>query len=640
MTIEKIAARIESIRKNNTFNPSLTNYDLYKLISKTDFLIVGYETIKSNKGSTTMATPASESIDGIGLDRIEKLQEQLKDESWSPKPARRVYIPKKGSDKTRPLGIQGPEEKIVQSCIKIILEAIYEPIFSPHSYGWRPRRGCHDALKEVKSSYHGINLLIEGDIQGFFDEVDHKILLKLLSKKIKDAKFIRLIGKLLNAGYVDPTNKSLIKPLTGTPQGSIVSPTLSNIYLHELDQYMENKWITESGVNRRNFIRSPEMKILSSKRKKIEKAIKSIDTGRLQSTQDDRIRLIKDLKKVKLEQRKTPFYDKKLSERGKAPTIRITYTRYADDFIIGVAGPFSKAIEIKDDIKSWLNSELDLTLSNKKTKITNIRKTSAIFLGYRLRIDTSVKETKIYPKGRTPFYKRTTGFLMKTEVPMDRLILRLQIANFCDHKGLPLPVRKWAMFDDWTILSSYNAVYRGYLEYYSGADNQNALYRLRYIMQYSLFSTLAARHRSSISKLMKKHGKLCKLSRTARSSKDGKIVRKEIQFHDVKLNRKKISWNVDHSHWDPGTIIVGRRTRSKLCGVCCICGHAAVHNHHEKHVRKGNWKNPKNKTFAQLMGLINRKQIPVCQQCHENIHQGKYDGMKLSDLLYPEIAKR
>jgi hypothetical protein len=369
------------------------------------------------------------------------------------------------------------------------------------------------------------------------------------------------------------------------------------------------------------------MKILSSKRKKIEKAIKSIDTGRLQSTQDDRIRLIKDLKKVKLEQRKTPFYEKKLSP------IRITYTRYADDFIIGVAGPFSKAIEIKDDIKSWLDSKLDLTLSDKKIKITNIRKTSAIFLGYRLRIETSVKETKIYPKGRTPFYKRTTGFLMKTEVPMDRLIQRLQIANFCDHKGFPLPVRKWVMFDDWTILSSYNAVYRGYLEYYSGADNQNALYRLRYIMQYSLFSTLAARHRSSISKLMKKHGKLCKLSRTARSSKDGKIVREEIQFHDVKLNRKKIRWNVDHSHWDPGTIIVGRRTRSKLCGVCCICGHAAVHNHHEKHVRKGNWKNPKNKTFAQLMGLINRKQIPVCQQCHENIHQGKYDGMKLSDLL-------
>jgi hypothetical protein len=159
-------------------------------------------------------------------------------------------------------------------------------------------------------------------------------------------------------------------------------------------------------------------------------------------------------------------------------------------------------------------------------------------------------------------------------------------------------------------------------------------------MQYSLLSTLAAKHRTSISKITKKHGKLATQIRTVKKGSKGKEVEKTMEFFDPPLNKSRIKWNVKKVHWDPGTMIVGRQTKTKLCGVCCICGHAAIHMHHEKHVRKGNWKNPKKKTFAQLMGLINRLQIPVCRQCHENIHSGRYDSMKLSELLYPEIAKR
>jgi group II intron reverse transcriptase/maturase len=617
--IEYIAKRIGDIHKNNTARHDMLNFDLYKLIKDRDLLIASYESIKSNKGSLSLATSMSESIDGFNLDRIDRLSIALGNESWTPRPAKRVYIPKTNKKNLRPLGIQGVEEKLVQSNVRFILEAIYEPIFSNQSHGFRPKRGCHSALKSIDQTYDGIKYVVEGDIKGMFDNVHHGILLQLLRKKIKDEKFIRLIQKLLNAGYMEK-EPVLIKPLTGTPQGSIVSPILSNIYLHELDVYMQKTWIT-SRKYARNHTKDKTYASLSYKIKKKQKEI-NLTTSPL-----DRKNNIKELKRLRIEKLNHPY----IQETSK--NIRVLYIRYADDFIVGVSGPFSLANKIKSSIGNFIKKELALELSEDKTLVTDINRKPALFLGYNIRIDTSKKIKKVYMQGRTPFMKRTTGSFVRLEAPLNRIINRLALNSFCDSKGFPTPKRQWVPFDDYDIIKAYNSVYMGYLGYYSGAHNINSLYRIRYIMKFSLAMTLASKHRSSIKKLFKKHGPWLKLEAIPE-----KGIR-EIQFYNKKLSKNSICWQTSKTSFrSMENFIIGKRTQSKLDGVCCICGNASVHNHHIRHVRK----QPKNsqKTFESLMGLINRKQIPVCHGCHVNIHAGRYDGKKLSSFVYPDLAKQ
>ena len=136
-----------------------------------------------------------------------------------------------------PLGIPSFTDKLIQDAIRQILESIYEPIFSVFSHGFRPNRSCHTALQQASKYFRGTKWFIEGDIKGCFDNIDHNVLLSLISKKIKDSKFVNLIGKFLKAGYIE--NWEYHKTYSGTPQGGILSPILANIYLHELDKKVE-----------------------------------------------------------------------------------------------------------------------------------------------------------------------------------------------------------------------------------------------------------------------------------------------------------------------------------------------------------------------------------------------------------------
>ena len=224
--------RLNRIRKLNADRKEFVNKDVYKLLIKEESLVAGYELIKSNKGATTPALGKS-SLDAFSVKRLYKLIDLLKTESWNPSPARRIYIPKPGKAEKRPLGIQGPEEKIVQSTMTFILDAIYEPVFLQQSFGFRPKRGVHNALIKIEENYDGMTFAIEGDIKGMYDNVNHHILIKLLKKRIDDPRFIRLVWKFLRAGYMEVDQLKI--PEVGTPQGSIVSPILANIYLHELD---------------------------------------------------------------------------------------------------------------------------------------------------------------------------------------------------------------------------------------------------------------------------------------------------------------------------------------------------------------------------------------------------------------------
>lgn len=177
---------------------------------------------------------------GVNLDmNLEHLVYRLKRKSYRPIPARRVYIPKNETE-TRPLGISALENKIVERGITWILERIYEQDFLDCSYGFRPKRSCHQALKSLSDliTFQPVNHIVEADIKGFFDNVSHEKLMAFIRIRIKDSSLLDLIEKFLKAGYVD--DGLLVKSDSGTPQGSIVSPMLANIFLHYiLDQWFE-----------------------------------------------------------------------------------------------------------------------------------------------------------------------------------------------------------------------------------------------------------------------------------------------------------------------------------------------------------------------------------------------------------------
>lgn len=196
---------------------------------------VAYQKIASNGGCTTKGSDG-QSIDNMSLVRIDTLIDSLKNESYQPKPARRVYIPKKNGE-TRPLGIPTFEDKLVQEVVRMILEAIYEDYFENTSHGFRPKRSCHTALLHVQKTFNGAKWFVEGDIKGFFDNINHDVMVATLSERIADDRFLRLIRKFLNAGYVE--DWKFHNTYSGTPQGGIVSPILANIYLDRLDYMKE-----------------------------------------------------------------------------------------------------------------------------------------------------------------------------------------------------------------------------------------------------------------------------------------------------------------------------------------------------------------------------------------------------------------
>lgn len=603
-------SRLKSLRDLNGKKENFVNIDLYKLMWKEDTLVAGYESIKSNKGATTPGVGIV-SLDAFSPHRLGVLRRKLKNESWQPSPARRIYIPKPGKTEKRPLGIQGPEEKIVQAAMLTVLEAIYEPIFRDTSFGFRPNRGTHDALRVIDQNYDGMTYAVEGDIKGMYDSVNHRTLVTLLEKRIKDDRFIRLVWKMLRAGYLE-TEKPLVKADIGTPQGSIVSPILANIYLHELDLFMEEKCLDVPIRN--NKIRTPVYKHLDNRMRVIKSRLSKLDCST-----EDRVRYLKEFNTLKVKSLGVRMYCD--------PSNRVVYTRYADDFIVGIAGSLEFADKLKEEIRVFL-STLSLTLSPDKTKVTDIRKDFAFFLGHRIGIDTSVKLTYVRPKGQSRHLKRVTGKLVVIQAPIDRVVQRLCAKGFCDSKGFPINKKIWMTQEDNQIVQNFNFTIRGIFGFYSGAHKRRYLQRIWYILKFSCAYTLAAKHRCSLSKVFIKHGNLLKVNY-------GQSGEKVVKLGQPSLKEGDRRWQVGRKFDDPYRLIAARVSKTKIFEECCICGASPAEMHHIRHV-----KDAKSGFTRRIMGLINRKQIPVCIECHHSIHSGRYDGINLREFVHPEVVSR
>jgi group II intron reverse transcriptase/maturase len=603
----KAIERLEVIRQLNA-KSGWINQKLYKLMLSPDLYVLAYERIKSEPGNMTPGTD-KETLDGFSMDEINQLIQEMQTEKYQCKPVRRTYIPK-SNGKLRKLGIPSIRDKLVQEVVRMILEAVYD---SPHgsyfkdaSHGFRRERSCHTALREIQRRWTGVTWFLEGDIQNCFDDIDHEILIEIIKEKIKDERFTNLIRKILKAGYQD-LDEVRKDSLAGTPQGGIVSPILANIYLHKLDEFVEKmQALLEKGIKRKHNL---EYKRLQDRRLYLAKQGKTKTRA---------------YRELGARMKKLPSMD-----TNDPDFIRIKFVRYADDWIIGVTGPHKLAEDIKQKVRDFLGTKLKLTLSEKKTVITNARTQEATFLGYQIRLGRTNKEqkqTKTTNGSGKEFKRRSTGSEIVLKAPMEELIKKLQKKGFCDKKGNPIHRAPWQQLDDDQIVNLYSSINRGIQQYYRPVDNWASIQRLQYILKYSLAKTLAGKHKSKTAKMINGNGDI--KIRTTRKGKDKEIA--FYQNHDWKSKRDGFT---NSKKIDIVRMSVRMRTRSKLGRPCCICYDSGqVEMHHVRHIRKMSDKRVKG--FTRVMSALNRKQIPVCQRCHRLIHAGQYDGISLKDLAY------
>ena len=576
---------------------------LYRILFNEELFYVAYQKIASNGGSTTKGSDGR-SIDEMSLARIETLIASLKDESYQPHPSRRVHIPKKNG-KTRPLGIPAFEDKLVQEVVRMILEAIYEGHFETTSHGFRPKRSCHTALLHIQKTFSGAKWFIEGDIKGFFDNIDHDVLVGILRERISDDRFIRLIWKFLKAGYVE--DWTFHNTYSGTPQGGIVSPILANIYLDKLDKYVK-EYIRhfDKGTKRRS---GKESNDLANERKRTVRKLKKVKDG------TEKAALVARLKAIEQERAAFPSGDEMDGSYR-----RLKYIRYADDFILGVIGSKEDALRIKEDIKSFLSESLALELSEEKTLITHTGK-SAKFLGYEITVTRNNHQRRDV-QGRL---RRTYGKRVRLNVSMatlrDKLLeygaMEIKLRN---GKEIWKPkCRSGLIFnDDLEILDRYNRETVGFCNYYLIANNCVVLHNFRYIMEYSMYKTFAGKYRSTVRKINKKYRR----NKLFTVKYEQKGVIKSRTFYKTSFKRRTTAFNGScdiepYSIADVSRTNLTDRLKAEKCELCGATGKLIMH-----HVR--NLKDLKGKeSWKRLMSARKRKTIALCPSCHRLRHLGK-----------------
>jgi group II intron reverse transcriptase/maturase len=597
--------RLNAISKLSHKNKNWIHKDIFRLLYKEEIWISAYEKLKGNKGAMT---PGSEegTMDGMSLLRLKRLREKVYAEAYNFKPVKRIYIP--SGNKRRPLGLPTANDKIVQEVIRLILEAIYEPIFSELSFGFRVGLGCHDALNHVENKFRWVDYVIEGDIQQAYPSINHKILINFLNKRINDPRFIRLIWKLLGCGVLD--EERVITSKTGVPQGSIVSPILANIYFHELDNYVEDivkRYATP--INERSTLRSKDYKTLEHKISKISKEMRSH-----QPQSKERQKLAKELKLI----RKKRLQISSLKDK----VTRIEYVRYADDWMIGIAGDRKLATQIKKEISLFLKNTLLQDLHPTKTKITDLRKGNAQFLGYEIFLPSNRPITEYKGKGVRTIRRGQPQ--LRFDIPVDSVAERLSKRGYIKllaNGRRPISKASYAVLEDHVIISHYRNLWLGLFNYYSGCTNRGRLQYFHYLLHISCAMTLGHRHRMSCSKIFAKYGKELKVQHNGK------------QFYFPYKN----TWKLKERKWFLGrkiTLSIDRYanlvSRSSLGLPCAVCDEEGpCEMHHVKHVKKQGFRY---EGFTQQMSLLNRKQIPLCKNCHKMVHAGKYNGPSLSNL--------
>lgn len=558
-------------------NPSK---NVYRIVCDPEILKASYKKLKSNPASMTRGCDQKDLNDlPINERYFLDLSKKLKTENYRPNPTKRVMIPKSGG-KLRPLGIPTIEDRIIQQAFLFLLEAVFEKTFTDKSHGFRPNRGAHTACKNIRM-WKGVSWFIEGDIINYFDTIEHQKLVDIVSSEIKDQQVLDLLWKFLRAGVI--IDKRYLRTSVGVPQGGIISPILSNIYLHKLDLY-------------------------------VEKLKKELDTKETSKSNPEYVRAKSKLRSKKGIARKIDYKELRKLKSTQRAGLKIYYVRYADDWLIGIWGSKNDAINIREDIENFLKDELSLELSIEKTKITHAGKERVQFLGYEIYSPTP-KES-FYEKGKVK--KRASHVSINIDAPYEKLktqLIKEKILEEKNGKWFVNAVTHWINYNHAEIIYRYNWIIRGYLNYYSHVNNLHVFHKIiGFVLRHSCAITLGRKLKlRSRKKVFKKFGKnleepksklaLAIPSNFISNTKDYKIKKKSTD------PLKVLKWSI--------------RTQNLLEGPCVACG--AVDKIEIHHIKKLADKAKSRTPVHQIMSRLGRKQVPLCEKCHKNIHRGVFD---------------
>ena len=591
----EILARIS---QNSLANKEEVFTKLYRYLLRPDIYFVAYKNLYANSGAATKGVN-EDTADGFSEAKIDSIIKALADETYQPMPVRRTYIQKKNNrKKLRPLGIPTFTDKLVQEVLRMILEAVYEPIFLDVSHGFRPKRSCHTALKQLRREFNGTRWFVEGDIKGCFNNINHAVLVGLLSNKIKDARITKLIYKFLKAGYLE--NWQYHKTYSGTPQGGIISPLLANIYLHELDKFV---------MKLKSEFDTPGVGQITPEYRELHNEIK---------------RLSHRLTKVTGEERKMVLAEYK-SKRQKLMTIpctaqtdkKLKYVRYADDFLIAVKGNREDCQWIKNKLAEFIGDTLKMELSEDKTLITHSSK-CARFLGYDVRVRRS---GKIKRGGPGHVKMRTLNGGVELLVPLNDKIRQLVFTKgvaIQKEDGSMFPVhRKYLIgLTDLEIVSVYNAELRGICNYYGMASNFCKLHYFAYLMEYSCLKTLASKHKTSLSKIIDKFNDGTGKWGVPYETKLGNKRRYFANYADCKGKGSATDY-ISNAAVVYGYAVNTLENRLKA-KVCELCGTTESDHYEVHHINK--LKNLKGKERWEIAMIAkHRKTLVVCRDCHRSI---------------------
>ena len=529
-----------------------------------------------------------ETADGMSEEKIEQIIGLMRQERYRFAPARRTYIPKKNG-KLRPLGMPSWSDKLVGEVVRLLLEAFYDPQFSDNSHGFRRGRGCHTALRDISHTWTGTTWFIEGDVSDCFGSLDHEILLGILAEKIHDSRFLRLIRNMLKAGYLEDWQYH--DTLSGVPQGGVVSPVLSNIYLHKLDEFIEQELIPQ-------YTRGTSRKISHDYKMITRRLTKARAHGdRAESRNLEALR------------RAIPSTD--TADPGYR---RLKYIRYADDHILGLAGSRAEAEQVKARIAEFLRETLRLELNDSKTLITHARTQRARFLGYDITVQHS--DTKLTGGRRSA----NGGIALK--VPPD--VVKAQCARHRQH-GKPWHRPALQNLDDYDIVRLYGAEYQGVVNYYLLAQDVYRLSTLWWHNVTSMLKTLAAKHHSTVSQAAARYKAKVKTRNGLRSCFEARKKRpgkKDLVARSggIILQRDRHAEIRDPL---PAPAAYPRkelisRLRKRECELCETDATVAVHQ--VTGLKALGQPGPGQPAWAALMAKKRRKTLIVCAGCHEWIH--------------------
>jgi group II intron reverse transcriptase/maturase len=559
--------------------------ELYRQLFNPQLYLLAYGRIYSNDGALTPGA-TRETVDGMSQGKIGRIIDAVRHERYRFSPARRVWIPKKNG-KLRPLGLPAWSGKLLGEVVRLLLEAYYEPVFSDRSHGFRPGRGCHTALREVANTWTGTTWFVEGDAADCFGSLDHEVMTKILAEKIHDNRFLRLMRNMLQAGYLEDWVWNAT--LSGVPQGGTVSPVLSNIYLHKLDDFVGNTLIPE-------YTRG-ETRTRNKEHERVRQAYA-------------RARKKGDHEKARELRRRQAFLPSvDCDDPGYR---RLHYARYADDTLFGFTGPKAEAEEIKQRLATFLRDELHLELSAGKTLITHARTGAAKFLGYEITTQHS---------GTSGRKRINGGIALRVPIP----VIKAKCAPYLE-RGKPAAQRALQNLGDYEIVAAYGANYRGISQYYLLAGDVHRLSRLRWVMETSLLKTLAAKHDSTVSKTAARYKAVIETAHGPRTCLEAVRIREGNQkplaarFGGIPLKRRKNAVITDRAPSRdpyPRKEIITRPQRNR----CKMCQHSGqVQVHHVARLADLAYPGHSQPAWATLMAAKRRKSLMVCPPCHDQIH--------------------